>query len=91
MEFKKFDSEIQDTRVVVLHENVSVHEPSPSPLSDLLGGSTSMHVDVDIETEVNAYTRVQQVPLDTDLLMFWKQLPPVRSGHRQISDTFIDF
>ena len=33
-----------------------------------------MDVDVDIvETELNAYTRVQQVPLDTDPLMWWKQ------------------
>jgi hypothetical protein len=26
-----------------------------------------------VETELNAYTRVQQVPLDTDPLMWWKQ------------------
>jgi hypothetical protein len=33
-----------------------------------------MDVDVDIvETELNAYTRVQQVPLDTDPLMWWNQ------------------
>jgi hypothetical protein len=33
-----------------------------------------MDVDVDsVETELNAYTRVQQVPLDTDPLMWWKQ------------------
>jgi hypothetical protein len=49
-----------------------------SALSDLLGISTSMDVDVDsVETELNAYTRVQQVPLDTDplipSLMWWKQ------------------
>ena len=25
-----------------------------------------------VETELNAYTRVQQVPLDTDPLMWWK-------------------
>ena len=57
MEFKIFYSEIQDTQVDVLHEDVSVHQPSV--LSDLLGGSTSMDVDVDIvETELNAYTRV---------------------------------
>jgi hypothetical protein len=32
-----------------------------------------MDVDVDsVETELNAYTRVQQVPLDTDPLMWWK-------------------
>jgi hypothetical protein len=43
-------------------------------VSDLLGDSTSMDVDVDsVETELNAYTRVQQVPLDTDPLMWWKQ------------------
>ena len=42
-------------------------------LSDLLGVSTSMDVDVDsVEVELNAYTRVQQVPLDTDPLMWWK-------------------
>ncbi len=33
-----------------------------------------MDVDVDsVETELNAYTRVQQVSLDTDPLMWWKQ------------------
>ncbi len=26
-----------------------------------------------VEAELNAYTRVQQVPLDTDPLMWWKQ------------------
>ena len=26
-----------------------------------------------MESELNAYTRVQQVPLDTDPLMWWKQ------------------
>jgi hypothetical protein len=37
-------------------------------------GSTCMDVDVDsVEAELNAYTRVQQVPLDTDPLMWWKQ------------------
>ena len=31
-------------------------------------------VDADsVEAELNAYTRVQQVPLDTDPLMWWKQ------------------
>ena len=36
--------------------------------------STCMDVDVDsVEAELNAYTRVQQVPLDTDPLMWWKQ------------------
>jgi hypothetical protein len=33
-----------------------------------------MDVDVDsvtVEAELNAYTRVQQVPLDTDPLMWW--------------------
>ena len=33
-----------------------------------------MDVDVDsVEVELNAYTRVQQVPLDTDPLMWWKK------------------
>jgi hypothetical protein len=33
-----------------------------------------MDVDVDsVETELNVYTRVQQVTLDTDPLMWWKQ------------------
>ena len=33
-----------------------------------------MDVDVDsVEAELNPYTRVQQVPLDTDPLMWWKQ------------------
>ena len=41
--------------------------------SDLLVGSTCMDVDVDsVEAELNAYTRVQQVTLDTDPLMWWK-------------------
>ena len=44
MEFKRFYSEIQDTQVDVL-QDASVHQPSV--LSDLLGGSTSMDVDVD--------------------------------------------
>jgi hypothetical protein len=69
-EFKSFDSEIQDTQVDVPHQDVSVHQPSA--LSDLLGGSTSMDVD-SVKTEPNAYTRVHQVPLDTDPLMWWKQ------------------
>ena len=48
-------------------------DDEPSALSDLLGGSTSMDVDVDsVESELNAYTKVQQVPLDTDPLMWWK-------------------
>ena len=43
-------------------------------MSDVLGDSTCMDVDVDsVEAELNAYTRVQQVPLDTDPLMWWKQ------------------
>ena len=72
MEFENFYSEIQDTQVDVLHQDVSVHQPSA--LSDCLGGSTSMDVDVDsVETELNAYTRVQQVPFNTDPLMWWKQ------------------
>ncbi len=72
MESKSFYSEIQDTQVDVLHQDASVHQPSA--LSDLLGGSTSMDVDVDsVEAELNAYTRVQQVPLDTDPLMWWKE------------------
>ena len=56
MEFKSFYSEIQDTQVDVL-QDASVHRPSA--LSDLLGGSTSMDVDVDsVESEQNVYTRV---------------------------------
>ena len=31
-----------------------------------------VHVD-SVEAELNVYTRVQQVPLDTDPLMWWKQ------------------
>ena len=59
MEFKSFYSEIQDTQVDLLHQDASVRQPSA--LSDLLGGSTCMDVDVDsVETELNAYTRVQQ-------------------------------
>ncbi len=56
------------------HQDVSVHQPSA--LSDLLGGSTSMDVDVDsVEVELNAYTRVQHLSLDqdSDPLMWWKQ------------------
>jgi hypothetical protein len=72
MESKRFYSEINDTEVDLLHQDASVHQPSV--LSDLLGGSTSMDVDIDsVETELNAYVRVQQVPLDTDPLMWWKQ------------------
>ena len=33
-----------------------------------------------MEAELNAYTRVQQVPLDTDPLMWWKQ--HVQEFHR---------
>ena len=51
MEFKSFYSEIQDTQVD-LHQDASVRQPSA--LSDLLGGSTSMDVDVDsVEGELN--------------------------------------
>ena len=33
-----------------------------------------MDVDVDsVESELNVYTRLQQVTLDTDPLMWWKQ------------------
>ena len=70
MESKSFYSEIQDTQVDLLHQDASVHQPSD--LSDLLGVSTCMDVDVDsVEAELNAYTRVQQVLLDTDPLMWW--------------------
>ena len=31
-----------------------------------------MSTSMDVETELNAYTRVQQVPFDTDPLMWWK-------------------
>ena len=38
-----------------------------------------MDVDVDsVETDLNGYTRVQQVPLDTDPLMWWKQAARAR-------------
>jgi len=48
-----------------------IHQPSA--LSDLYSDSASMD-DVDsVEAELNAYTRVQQVPLDTDSLMWWQQ------------------
>jgi hypothetical protein len=47
MEFKSFYSELQDTQVDILPQDVSEHQPSA--LSDLLGGSTSMDVDVDTE------------------------------------------
>jgi hypothetical protein len=59
MEFKSFYNEIQHTQADVLHQDVSVHQPSV--LCDLLGDrlGTSM----DVETELNAYARVQQVPL----------------------------
>ena len=37
-------------------------------------GSAGDGTDVDsVEAELNAYTRMQQVPLDTDRLMWWKQ------------------
>ncbi len=41
-DLSSFYSEIQDTQVDVLHQDVSVHQPSV--LSDLLGGRTSMDV-----------------------------------------------
>ncbi len=51
--------------------------PKPSTLDDLLGvSSISMDVDpssVSGETELNACMRVQQVSIDTDPLMWWKQ------------------
>ena len=79
MEFKSFYNEIQDTQVDLLHQDASVRQPSA--LSDLLGDSTCMDVDVDtVDTELNAYTRVQQVSLDTDPLMWWKQ--HVQEFHR---------
>jgi hypothetical protein len=72
MEFKRFYIEIQDIQVDLVHQDASVHQPSA--LSDLLGDSTCMDVDVDsVEAELNDYTRVQQVPLDTDPLMWWNQ------------------
>ena len=56
---------------IVLHQDVSSHQPGS--FCDLLGDNTSMDVDVDsVEAELNAYTRVQEVPLDTDPLMWWK-------------------
>ena len=61
MEFKSFYSEIHDTEVDLPHQDASVHQPSD--LSDLLGDSTSMDVDVDsVEAELNAYTRVAVHP-----------------------------
>ncbi len=45
MEFKSFYSDLQDTQVDLLPLDVSVRQPSA--LSDLLGGSTCMDVDVD--------------------------------------------
>ncbi len=55
MEFKSFYSEIQDTQVDLLHQDASVRQPSD--LSDLLGGSTCMDVDVDsVEAELNVGT-----------------------------------
>jgi hypothetical protein len=32
-----------------------------------------MSMSTGVETELNAYTRIQQVPLDTDPLIWWKQ------------------
>ncbi len=46
MELKSFYSEIHDTEVDLLHQDASVHQPSA--LSDLLGDSTSMDVDVTV-------------------------------------------
>ena len=40
----------------------------------LIGWCDFSLVDVDsVESELNVYTRVQQVTLDTDPLMWWKQ------------------
>jgi hypothetical protein len=49
MDFKSFYFEIQDTQVDLLHQDASVHQPSD--LSDLLGGSTCMDVDVDCRNQ----------------------------------------
>ncbi len=49
-----------------------VREVKVSTSMDVDVGSTSMEVDVDTESELNSYTKVTQVPLDTDPLMWWK-------------------
>ena len=58
----------------VLRQDVSVNQRRKV---DLLGDSTvstSMDVHVDsVEAELNAYTSVKQVRLETDPLMWWKQ------------------
>jgi hypothetical protein len=87
MEFKSFYGGIQDTQVDLLHQDESVHQPSA--LSDLLG--TSMDVDVDsMETELNVYTRVQQVPFDTDRL--WINPHEVKENiHLNSNECFLYF
>jgi hypothetical protein len=57
MDFKRFYSEVQDTQVDFLHQDVSVHQPSA--LSDLLGGSTSMDVEVDMDLASSPSPRPQ--------------------------------
>jgi hypothetical protein len=67
-------ADMDDARADGDDDDEGGNSEDPSALSDLLGGSTCMDVDVDsVEAELNAYTRVQQVPLDTDPLMWWKQ------------------
>ena len=58
----------KDTQEDVLHQDVSVHQPSAS--GDLSGGSTSLDVDVDsVETELNTYTRVHHWVLLSDTVL----------------------
>ncbi len=79
--------DLQDSCVTNLHEDMksfffiaSLLDPHTKSLSFCddkhfpIGDSTCMDVDVDsVETELNVYTRMQQVPLDTDPLMWWNQ------------------
>jgi integrase len=84
MESKSFYSEIQDTQVDVLEW--------PFRWQYIHARDVDVHR---VETELNAYTRVQQVPLDTDPLMWLKQhvqefprLPRMARRHLTVPATF---
>jgi len=71
MKFKSLYSEIQDTQVVVLHQDVSVHQPSA--LSDLLGDNTSMGCRRRQGGRGKGLHESAAGALDTDPLMWLKQ------------------
>ena len=83
MEFKGFYSEIQEAGDV-LHQDVSVHQPSA--LSDLLGDNTSMGCRRRQGGRGKGLHESAAGALDTDPLMWWKQYVqevPHLTGHGQ--------